>query len=659
VPWDIFQWKQIEFKSFEDSVEYIKQSLVTNSDGINVEFAKVAVPPPVAPPTPAKPTPDQSFVRTTLTKFPKQVFDDIPSVTNLIFSVATVFDGSAEGLELLHITNLSHGYDKYAWVSALYFKANRSRGIVAYKAHLREVSGSVAYNEIQLEVTQMLAAQAEAEREPVIEEEEYVPGRKLDDKKCFAILDEWYQKYRFIKAKDRTPEMAYELDEAKLKVVKLVNQFYCMIRRNNGAPNSIETMTSASGELRFVFRNMEHVAACSRKFKVPGIGSHIEVWLEHHRQKEADVVIFNPKTTNEIVDDEFNLFRGFEITREMAEECDEDVEPILTQIRYIWCRDNLVEYEYMLNWFATVLQKPWIKTRVTPILSGSQGAGKGVIIEKFGEILGAASFIQYTSSDKVLANFQMDSVKTNIFSLLDEVTFAGDKKQASALKGLISEKRRIWEAKFINAISIESYTNFFMLSNYNNVARVEAGDRRYFCMECDSRYAGPQTDEIAEYFDRILAVPAAAFAKFLYNRDLTGFNVSRIPNTDYGAFQKELNLDPPLMFLDKFLKDDMTFDNDPLSASDWISFPDDTMACIIEKDVFFNMYLAMCTRDKVRYPGPPAEFWKQIKSVIKGTTEPSKKPAGRRSIPITFPVISVCKAAFATHMREPKWFDLA
>ncbi len=99
---------------------------------------------------------------------------------------------------------LSHGYDKYDWVSALYFKANRSRGIVAYKAHLREVSGSVAYNEIQLEVTQMLAAQAEAEREPVIEEEEYVPGRKLDDKKCFAILDEWYQKYRFVKAKDRT-----------------------------------------------------------------------------------------------------------------------------------------------------------------------------------------------------------------------------------------------------------------------------------------------------------------------------------------------------------------------------------------------------------------------------------------------------------------------
>ena len=317
---------------------------------------------------------------------------------------------------------------------------------------------------------------------------------------------------------------------------------------------------------------------------------------------------------------------------------------------------GVVEYEYMLNWFA---QKPWIKTRVTPILSGSQGAGKGVIIQKFGEILGAASFIQYTDSDKVLANFQMDSVKTNIFSLLDEVTFAGDKKQASALKGLISEKRRIWEAKFINAISIESYTNFFMLSNYNNVARVEAGDRRYFCMECDSRYAGPQTDEIAEYFDRILAVPAAAFAKFLYNRDLTGFNVSRIPNTDYGAFQKELNLDPPLMFLDKFLKDDMTFDNDPLSASDWISFPDDTMACVIEKDVFFNMYLAMCTRDKVRYPGVSAEFWKQIKSVIKGTTEPSKKPAGRRSIPITFPVISVCKAAFATHMREPKWFDLA
>ena len=94
--------------------------------------------------------------------------------------------------------------------------------------------------------------------------------------------------------------------------------------------------------------------------------------------------------------------------------------------------------------------------------------------------LGAVSFIQYNNCMKI---FQLESVKTNIFSLLDEATFAGDKKEASALKGLVLEKRRIREAKCVTVISIDSHTNLFMFSNSDQVARVEAGDRRYFCMD--------------------------------------------------------------------------------------------------------------------------------------------------------------------------------
>ena len=46
--------------------------------------------------------------------------------------------------------------------------------------------------------------------------------------------------------------------------------------------------------------------------------------------------------------------------------------------------------------------------------------------------------------------FQSEKVKTNLLTFLDECTFAGDKKQASQLKGLLSEGTRKWEAKFLN-----------------------------------------------------------------------------------------------------------------------------------------------------------------------------------------------------------------
>ena len=80
-------------------------------------------------------------------------------------------------------------------------------------------------------------------------------------------------------------------------------------------------------------------------------------------------------------------------------------------------------------------------------------------------------------------------------------------------------------------------------------------------------------------------------------------------------------------FLDTFLKDDMTFDNkdpgSPMAAEDLLSFPYDHTCCTVEKDVLFKMFQNRFGTGKHNDLGAPM-FWKTIKNIIPGTTEPKK-----------------------------------
>ena len=82
-----------------------------------------------------------------------------------------------------------------------------------------------------------------------------------------------------------------------------------------------------------------------------------------------------------------------------------------------------------------------------------------------------------------------------------------------------------------------------MASNYDNIVFVEEDDRRWFCLEVDSKYSGPQTEESQVYFNKLRGVDVRHFAYLLYNRDIAGFNPRRTPSSDYHRYQRKINLD--------------------------------------------------------------------------------------------------------------------
>ena len=62
--------------------------------------------------------------------------------------------------------------------------------------------------------------------------------------------------------------------------------------------------------------------------------------------------------------------------------------PFFKHILKRWCDNDVNQYNFMINWFAHLIQKPWEKMRTSLILMGDEGAGKGCVIEIIAKILG-------------------------------------------------------------------------------------------------------------------------------------------------------------------------------------------------------------------------------------------------------------------------------
>jgi hypothetical protein len=283
-----------------------------------------------------------------------------------------------------------------------------------------------------------------------------------------------------------------------------------------------------------------------------------------------------------------------------------------------------------------------------PVLKGGQGAGKGIIINQFlAAIIGPASFLQCLDMNELTGNFSGEAIKTNLLCFLDEATFSGDKKQANILKGLISEPTRKFELKHVNAVRIANFSNLIVASNYDCMVRVEKDERRFLCLEVDSRFSGPQTPQAREYFDALAAVPVTAVAYYLYNRDISAFaNVMRsVPSTAYTRHQKMINLESPVAFVHQLLDDGTHFD-------------DYGAGTVVSKDQLMEEYKNFCKGDKFTRQVGKSDFFKELNRVVGSSNVATSRPTvtgGHRGSSVCIKSQAVARGNFLKEVKEKSW----
>ncbi|KAI9089881.1 hypothetical protein DFS34DRAFT_673081 [Phlyctochytrium arcticum] len=283
----------------------------------------------------------------------------------------------------------------------------------------------------------------------------------------------------------------------------------------------------------------------------------ISSWCFHENIRTFKNVILDPRQVGDVEGQYINLFQGFNAKRVSIVDMSK-IKFLLDHCKNIICNGDEEFYNWLLQWQAHALQFPWIKMGTSPVFTGSQGTGKNAFFDYIGKyIYGKIHFFSTSSMDQLTGRFNAHQAKC-LYTVANEVTFAGEHKQNNILKSKITETQIPLEKKGVDLIMIDSYIHFVFLSNNKDAIRIEDGgdgDRR-FAVKRTARK--PRRQHFVEYFARLDGEEmrqdvANHFYTYLLDMDLSDFDPREVPMTDEKREMAIFTRSPIDLFVDELL----------------------------------------------------------------------------------------------------------
>ncbi len=426
-------------------------------------------------------------------------------------------------------------------------------------------------------------------------------------------------------------------------------------------PYSVLIMNMAKKE-----RPMEHV-------------NPFDIWFGHPECRKYNDAQFvppgGPPGSDVVPDDTLNLFTRFVVTREdalekAAEETRENgdgmsvpeyvqtlIEPMMKHVNAIF-GGQAEQIEFFLDWMASILQRPGLRSEMAPVIKGPQGIGKGLLLYHIAKIIGIY-YYETQRIDSVLGSFNPECLRNNLITFLDECTFDGNKAQADELKGLITSATRELRTKFMNAETLRNTSHYFAGTNRDNAVYVDAQDRRYWItvIEWLLEFSGKATTETEAHFARIREVPVWAWAYFLYTRELRGFSARCYPSTEGIRHMKRKNFEPHEAFVEHCLSEGAL-----PNAQDVLGVPSmswDKLGAAVTPGALYQMYHAYfeAHRSTFRSHGLLGKniFMDKWRKMIPGTKYVQGGSWVGRARKFELPGLEIARREFQAFIKETTW----
>lgn len=261
-----------------------------------------------------------------------------------------------------------------------------------------------------------------------------------------------------------------------------------------------------------------------------------KLWMEWAGRRQYENVVFAPE--RDPGPRFYNLWRGF-VVDPAASSDGEAVRMFLDHVLNNVCAGDLVLYTWLIGWFADMMQNPWKKTRTAIVLRGVKGAGKNACLEIVGNLLGIHCFVA-DDERYLLGNFNAH-LEYNLFFILDEASWAGDKKAEGRLKGLITGKHHNIERKGREVYRVANLSRIAIIGNETWLVPATEDERRFAVFDVGNARKGDKA-----YFDALFgAMEKGGYAqllRYLLDFDLTGIDVNVAPNTSGLIKQKIASL---------------------------------------------------------------------------------------------------------------------
>jgi hypothetical protein len=231
-----------------------------------------------------------------------------------------------------------------------------------------------------------------------------------------------------------------------------------------------------------------------------------------------------------------------------------------------------VNYEYNLNWYALLMQKPWVLPLVCLIyVSEEEGCGKDTVPNFIGDkLLGKSYFKNIGDAEQELYNTHSTAMCGSFLQKLEEANATVNKAKADKLKGLITRSTANINEKNVKMFPIDAYPHFVMTTNNTSPVKLSETARRF----CIFKVSAKERGNVAFWNETYKLLndegTIASVYKFFMERDISEFVPNNYPESEYLQDLKQSAICPVKQFLQQWKGDDWVSTTDLHGIySDW------------------------------------------------------------------------------------------
>ena len=343
--------------------------------------------------------------------------------------------------------------------------------------------------------------------------------------------------------------------------------------------------------------------------------SFIDRWIKDKNIRKYNSVDLYPPPLH-CPENHFNLWTGFEIentevTEDDEKELKDDFQIVLNHFKLLFSdtdKDDDLNYQYVMNYFANLIQFPGKKPEVAIILKSLEGLGKELMYNFLVRIFGEKyCFITQNIEQYVFGEFN-SLCEGKILFAFDEMNIKVSKGLEEKIKAFITSKYITINGKGISPYPTGNFNHTLFFTNRDLPVPVSDTDRRFNCVDASKKVV-PKT----EYYiklgkllenDKIIRMLFDYFMKI----DISQFNIKNIPCSEFTNDLKTLSRAPEINFIIDFL-----------STSD--------VSEIVAKDLFleFISWLASNNTTENKYNTTNIGFGIKLKNMRIDSWEPKPK----------------------------------
>jgi hypothetical protein len=208
----------------------------------------------------------------------------------------------------------------------------------------------------------------------------------------------------------------------------------------------------------------------------------------------------------------------------------------LELISLVTCDDDILK-EYVLNYFAHMIQHPTDLPGVALVITGLKGVGKDTLGDFLQEwVVGKHLSTNYSNNKQFFGTHDMGKIN-KLLVKLEETSRKDCMENACELKATITSYLVTANPKGMKEITAENFARYIFTTNKPNPVDMSDKERRFVLLRCSDKQRGN-----SDYWITLRSIlfnysGGRAIAEFLLGRDLTKFNVRDLPEN---VFQKSI-----------------------------------------------------------------------------------------------------------------------